>query len=67
MIVALMSHDHHTLRELSKYEREGSFPEKKNYKPNVRIIHVDDSGRELTIKEVILKRIPSVKIDFTLV
>lgn len=40
-----------THRELSKYEREGSFPEKKGYKPNVRIIHVDDSGRELSIKE----------------
>ena len=49
-----MSHDYYTPRELSKYEREGSFPEKKDYKPNVRIIHVDDSGRELTIKEVIV-------------
>lgn len=39
-------------RELSKYEREGSFPEKRDYKPNVRIIHVDDAGRELSIKEV---------------
>ncbi|XP_064397801.1 U4/U6.U5 tri-snRNP-associated protein 1-like [Halichondria panicea] len=38
-------------RELSKYQREGSFPEKKGYKPNVRIVHVDDSGRELSIKE----------------
>ncbi len=47
-----MSHD--ACRELSKYQRDGSFPEIKGYKPNVRIVHVDDSGRELSIKEVLL-------------
>ncbi len=47
-----MSHD--ACRELSKYQREGSFPDIKGYKPNVRIVHVDDSGRELSIKEVLL-------------
>ena len=51
---------HDICRELSKYQREGSFPEKKGYKPNVRIVHVDDSGRELSIKEVLLHPLISV-------
>ena len=39
-------------RELSRYDRDASFPEKKGYKPVVKIEYVDDSGRLLNSKEV---------------
>ena len=39
-------------RELSRYDRDSAFPEKKEYRPNVRIEYVDDDGRQLTTKEV---------------
>ena len=39
-------------RDLSRYDRDASFPEKKGYKPNVKIEYVDDSGRLLNTKEV---------------
>lgn len=44
-------------RELSKYVRDASFPEKKNYDPKVKIEYVDDSGRLLNTKEVRLEKI----------
>jgi hypothetical protein len=39
-------------RELSRYERDQSFPEKKGYTPDVKLEYVDDKGRLLSTKEV---------------
>ena len=39
-------------RELSRYDRESAFPEKREYRPNVKIEYVDDDGRILSTKEV---------------
>ena len=39
-------------RELSRYDRESTFPEKREYRPNVKIEYVDDDGRVLSTKEV---------------
>ena len=44
----------HTYRELSRYDREPSFPEKKGYVPDVKLEYVDDKGHLLTTKEVLL-------------
>ena len=38
-------------RELSRFDRDSSFPEKKGYVPNVNIEYVDDHGRVLNTKE----------------
>ena len=43
---------HLSCRELSRYDRDSAFPEKKEYRPNVRIEYVDDDGRLLNTKEV---------------
>lgn len=40
-------------RELSRYDRESAFPEKREYRPNVKIEYVDDDGRLLSTKEVV--------------
>ena len=39
-------------RELSRYERDQSFPEKKGYTPDVKLEYVDEKGRLLSTKEV---------------
>lgn len=39
-------------RELSRYERDQSFPEKKGYTPHVKLEYVDDKGHLLSTKEV---------------
>ena len=39
-------------RELSRYDRESAFPEKREYRPNVKIEYVDEDGRLLSTKEV---------------
>lgn len=39
-------------RELSRYERDQSFPEKKGYTPDIKLEYVDEKGRLLTTKEV---------------
>lgn len=41
-----------TYRELSRYDRDQSFPEKKGYNPDVKLEYVDEKGRVLTTKEV---------------
>lgn len=39
-------------RELSRFDRDQSFPEKKGYNPDVKLEYVDEKGRLLSTKEV---------------